>query len=353
MDVTQVFNELITKVEKSNLNYIIHNKTPFSAQISIKRSFVNFFDAPAPVVKNLPSCVVKEEKSELIKVTKALEIAKAKIDNLEDSVEKEMEKVKSLQSEISNYREEVLEIKREKKDLKSKLVQHESQIIDFQKDQTKLRQDNAKFEKLLKEKSEVLNVRSSDLTNLHKEKGKVDKELKESLAELEIFKQTFSEPIKKVETVYTCPFCEDKFKCKIELSQHVRIKHVRDQVSQTEIQKIQKSDISDYPCFYCDEEIKSYETLLKHRTECPEIGVFEEEYASPHDIDNTEFGYQDTFPCDECEAQCVSLQDWGRHKKTYHPDPEVTTLWCDICPLYFEKDIDLKFHKRGCHWDQM
>ena len=80
MDVTQVFNELITKVEKSNLNYIIHNKTPFSAQISIKRSFVNFFDAPAaqaPVVKNLPSCVVKEEKSELIKVTKALEIAKA------------------------------------------------------------------------------------------------------------------------------------------------------------------------------------------------------------------------------------------------------------------------------------
>ena len=50
MDVTQVFNELINKVEKSNLNYIIHNKTPFSAQISIKRSFVNFFDAPAPVV---------------------------------------------------------------------------------------------------------------------------------------------------------------------------------------------------------------------------------------------------------------------------------------------------------------
>ena len=145
MDVTQVFNELINKVEKSNLNYIIHNKTPFSAQISIKRSFVNFFDAPAPVVKNLPSCVVKEEKSELIKVTKALEIAKAKIDNLEDSVEKEMEKVKSLQSEISNYREEVLEIKREKKDLKSKLVQHESQIIDFQKDQTKLRQENAKL----------------------------------------------------------------------------------------------------------------------------------------------------------------------------------------------------------------
>ena len=95
----------------------------------------------------------------------------------------------------------------------------------------------------MKEKSEVLNVRSSDLTNLHKEKGKVDKELKESLAELEIFKQTFSEPIKKVETVYTCPFCEDKFKCKIELSQHVRRKHIRDQVSQKEIKKITERSV--------------------------------------------------------------------------------------------------------------
>jgi signal transduction protein with GAF and PtsI domain len=86
MDVTQVFNTEINKVEQSKLNYIIHNKTSFSAQIYIKRSFVNFFDAPVapaaqtPVVENLPNCVVKDEESELNKVTKALEIAKAKID---------------------------------------------------------------------------------------------------------------------------------------------------------------------------------------------------------------------------------------------------------------------------------
>jgi predicted RNase H-like nuclease (RuvC/YqgF family) len=220
-------------------------------------------------------------------VTKALEIAKAKIANLEDSVEKEREKVKSLQSEVSNHREEVLEIKREKKDLKYKVGHHENQINDLQKDQTKLREEKSKFEKLLKEKSEAFNVRSSELTNLHKEKVKVDKDLQESLAELDIFTLNFSEPIKKVETVFTCPFCEGEFKCKIELSQHVRIKHVRDQMSQTETQKIPKRDISSYPCFYCDKELKSYEILLKHRTDCPEIGIFEEEDDSTQYLENT------------------------------------------------------------------
>ena len=80
---------------------------------------------------------------------------------------------------------------------------------------------------------------------------------------------------------------------------------------------------------------------------------FEEEDVNPPYLENVEFSYQETYQCEECEAQCVSLQDWERHTRACHTNPEAHQFQCDICPLYFEKDIDLQFHKRGCHWDQM
>ena len=43
MDSMTVFNALIQTIETSNLNYCM-NKTPFSARISIKSSFINRFD---------------------------------------------------------------------------------------------------------------------------------------------------------------------------------------------------------------------------------------------------------------------------------------------------------------------
>ena len=88
MDVTQSFNEVIQKIEESNLNYVIHQKTPFSAQISLKRSFVKYFNAQPSEYENLRSKNVKDEAcdiaSELHTVTKALAAANAKVDDLEN-----------------------------------------------------------------------------------------------------------------------------------------------------------------------------------------------------------------------------------------------------------------------------
>ena len=39
MDATAIFNNLLKSIEDSNLNYVM-NKTPFSAAISIKSSFI-------------------------------------------------------------------------------------------------------------------------------------------------------------------------------------------------------------------------------------------------------------------------------------------------------------------------
>ena len=64
MDASIIFNELIHKIEKSKLNYII-SKTPFSAQISIKRSFVKFFAPPSQIQAE---ATLKQDPADLRKV---------------------------------------------------------------------------------------------------------------------------------------------------------------------------------------------------------------------------------------------------------------------------------------------
>ena len=104
MIASSVFQDVLTYIESSNLNFVIQ-RTPFSANISIKSSFLKKYSenqnvAPAPVVKSLPKCIVEDEKSDLnqlVKVTKSLDVTKAKIYTLEDSIEKESAcKVKSV-----------------------------------------------------------------------------------------------------------------------------------------------------------------------------------------------------------------------------------------------------------------
>ena len=43
MDASKSFQELMNQIENSKLNYVIH-KTPFSANISVKRSFIKYHD---------------------------------------------------------------------------------------------------------------------------------------------------------------------------------------------------------------------------------------------------------------------------------------------------------------------
>ena len=112
MDVSKVFTEVLNKIEESNLNYVIHHKTPFSAKISLKRSFVKFFDAPGPFTKQVET-VVKQESNETCEqtnVAKVIEAAKRQIDHLETALKQERKNVKSLQEEVSEHREETLKL---------------------------------------------------------------------------------------------------------------------------------------------------------------------------------------------------------------------------------------------------
>ena len=67
---------------------------------------------------------VKEETSdaaEIVKLTKSLAEATENIDKLEEAVNRERNKVKSMDEELANLRNDNLKVKKEKKELKQKL----------------------------------------------------------------------------------------------------------------------------------------------------------------------------------------------------------------------------------------
>ena len=88
MEASTVFKELLSKMENSQLNYVI-SKTPFSANIIIKSSFIKYYD-----VRSSTEPVVKDE-SEKIKGYGDLVILKKQNRELEDLLGSEKDKVKS------------------------------------------------------------------------------------------------------------------------------------------------------------------------------------------------------------------------------------------------------------------
>ena len=48
-----------------------------------------------------------------------------------------------------------------------------------------------------------------------------------------------------------CPYCNFEFSSRVDVSDHVRVNHVKDEVCQTQESPIK----SVYPCFYCEKEI--------------------------------------------------------------------------------------------------
>ena len=59
MDAALRFNELLNQIENSKLNYLI-SRTPFSANISVKRSLIKFHDKEVSEKKEIE---VKEDEN--------------------------------------------------------------------------------------------------------------------------------------------------------------------------------------------------------------------------------------------------------------------------------------------------
>ena len=144
MDAPKIFNELIHNIENPKLNYII-SKTPFSAQISIKRSFIKSFDAQSqiPAVAKL-----KDDPSELSKleVTEKLTNNQKQKDKLDELLKEEKFKLKSLEDQIVLLREELLKVKSERNDANTKWKKHENDMHDLKQQAIKIKQENKVLE---------------------------------------------------------------------------------------------------------------------------------------------------------------------------------------------------------------
>ena len=168
MDAQKIFNELIYNIENSKLNYII-SKTPFSAQISIKRSFIKSFDTPSQIpavakIKQDPQDLSKEVTEQLVSDQKRGELLK-----------NERLKVKSLEDQIVVLREELLKVKSEKNETKTKLKKHENVMHDLQQQAIKIKQENKDLESDLTEKGKALKAKETECKMLRKEKPKLKK----------------------------------------------------------------------------------------------------------------------------------------------------------------------------------
>ena len=128
MAANRIFESLISRVETSNLNYIL-TRTPFSATISLKRSFAKFHDLTGVEEtrnENKESKESTESKTEINELYHKIEVLEEKLkasegqkDSLEKVYNREKEKVKASIELEGEFRDELLKLESEKHSLLS------------------------------------------------------------------------------------------------------------------------------------------------------------------------------------------------------------------------------------------
>ena len=118
MAASLVYMNLLRSIEDSQLNYSM-SRTPFSATISLKSSFLKRFP---PNIHDV-QIKKKEEANEEVKVKHKLnetfeedrKMMIAEIERLQKAYDVEKHKSAALELEIAEFRNEVLKVKKEKK----------------------------------------------------------------------------------------------------------------------------------------------------------------------------------------------------------------------------------------------
>ena len=208
----------------------------------------------------------------------------------------------------------------------------------------------------LKHKVKDLKSKDIEYKNLEKLKVKLENEVEETMLELEVTKnKNVIDNNNLGQVQLNCPVCSEKYENKLDLNQHVRSNHYKDQVSQTpafepDINENEKTEhiIDEYSCFYCGEQVSSnLEKLRKHSLDCKELGL-------PHAMAPTSLvNYPPPFisptdaPCYTCGARLPNKIELKNHYDSVHPD--LILFWCDICYTNFGSERGLLSHRRNIH----
>ena len=334
MDANTIFKEILAVVENSSLNHSIY-KTPFSATISLRSSFVKYFSDSqcAHEVKNINRKEIKTEESSILK-NENIEL-KAQIERL-DNIVKEQKLVIAEKSKKELIEKETRDSKAAKVEtkllkLKSENDQLEEKVKLAQSDCKKHKNEKDQVAKNLKLCEKASEGTDNDLKNVNIEKIAVDKKLDKIVKEMENLKK------KQLIEELKCNVCAISYKSTVSLTQHIREKHQRDQVSQTkkavanfatQTSDNATEDNSEYPCYYCDYAIKSFEDLMNHKGDCPLLDL-------------------DQDKCDQCGGNFENRTDLIDHFRNIHPEKSI--VWCDFCQAGFETIEELQCHIRIEH----
>ena len=180
MAAKKIFEDVIRVVEHSKLNYFI-NKTPFSAIISLKCSLIKRFeDSPeaeserVPKVKDTERDDLKLENGWLkeklksaeasLEELKALEIKFNESDiekkRLESLNHKDKDTVKGLETQISDFRDELLKVKSDRNNISQKLKALEKEIMLIIEERNKTQKETKELKEEMKEKAKAMETRA-------------------------------------------------------------------------------------------------------------------------------------------------------------------------------------------------
>ena len=348
MEATKVFKKLLNEIESSQLNYVI-NKTPFTATIVLKSSFIKYFNQPTTSGEYIAVKTEPENKLENDDFNKKLVNIKKEKETLESMLQSERHNVKALENEIGGFREELLIVKKEKHELEAQLKRQKKKASEIKEEQTRLCEVNKDLERQIVYKTEKLDAKNEECKVLQDINSSVRTELDQCVQKVNLMKLE-SQVEKKVD--FKCNYCDMIFECKVQLSEHVRADHIKHQVSQTRMKKVenftQTEEIFEnydleYPCFYCNQGMTT-NNLETHQSECCELGsvVYEDEVSQ-----SVLLPASTIFPCDQCNSEFSDRGELQNHYTTTHP--ERLLYWCDFCGSKCENLIDLQYHIRSVH----
>ena len=348
MEAATVYMNLIRSIEDSQLNYAM-SKTPFSATISLKSSFLKRFP------KDIHASDVKiEKKEEAIEEERLKKLHKTsdedhkrmivELAQIQGSYDDEKQKSGALELEIAEFRKEILKVKKEKKDLKLTLKVTMEKFETMENSSASLVVEQKALKDKLHDETRDVDLKKNEIIIIKKETENIVKELVKVEAELADLK---SKDLKESEAKIFCDKCDFPMKTYEELKVHNKCYHSHNKASQYENYSV----FEPFNCFYCDGKLGSEDKLDDHLIECVEELDFLRKSQARMYLELK------PFECECCGAECRDNDDLRRHLQIYHPiespkhqEVERDQFECDICPLTYKKKVDLDFHKRGFHW---
>ena len=355
MEANQIFNKLIHQIENSKLNYMITKRTPFSASVSLKSSFVKYFSDEAEVqhveVKSEEvsrqetasehlvniECVTSEQRDRIIVLENIIDEQKVVIEetmmklNQCHGIKKERET--DFECQIADSREKLLKVKKEKHTLSTTLKVLKDENKNLREETKELIIENKRLKGSVEKTMSTLEAQTIELKAWKNENDNLQESLHESKSELKKYKL---EKQTEDQALYACSKCDLSFNSYKLLKQHIRCEHCQSKATQ----KDKDSIFEEYPCYYCDETIFSTSELEKHATSCHEGIRMIEEYW---------------HPCDICDTDCRSKVELEEHIKAYHYTyyNEEDLKSCDFCGLQFGTFEGLRSHIRSLHKEML